>query len=128
MTGGNPPFYSRLKFNRGGLIPAIIQDDASQEVLMMAWMNAESLKLTLKTGYTWFFSRSRQKLWNKGETSGHTQKVRDILFDCDGDTLLIKVAQKGVACHEGYYSCFHYRVSEANDVIKLENKERDTIE
>ncbi|MGI6066719.1 MAG: imidazole glycerol phosphate synthase subunit HisF [Bacillota bacterium] len=123
-----PSFFRQLKFNQEGLIPAIIQDDVSKEVLMMAWMNMASLKLTRKTGYTWFYSRSRQKLWHKGETSGNTQKVQKIFFDCDGDTLLIKVAQKGVACHEGYYSCFHYKVNEANDVIKLENKERDTIE
>lgn len=99
-----------LKFNSDGLIPAIIQDATSSEVLMMAWMNKESVELTLNTGFTWFYSRSRNKLWKKGETSGHLQAVEAVYYDCDGDTLLIKVDQTGVACHEGYYTCFHYKV------------------
>ena len=83
-------FYEKLKFNADGLVPAIIQDAASGEVLMMAWMNRASLEKTVETGKTWFWSRSRQKYWMKGESSGHTQTVKDIRFDCDGDTLLIR--------------------------------------
>src|SRR5512140_2107312 len=100
-------FYERLKYNSDGLIPAIIQDQASGRVLMMAWMNEASLEKTLETGKTHFWSRSRKKFWMKGESSGHTQEVKDIAFDCDGDTLLIQVEQLGAACHEGYRSCFY---------------------
>ncbi len=99
-------FIQNLKFNSEGLIPAIIQDHASRRVLMMAWMNRESLEKTVETGKTVFWSRSRKKFWIKGETSGHVQIVKDIAFDCDGDTLLILVEQTGAACHEGYQSCF----------------------
>jgi phosphoribosyl-AMP cyclohydrolase len=95
-----------LKYNNDGLIPAIIQDIESKEVLMMAYMNVESLKKTLETGLTWFWSRSRSKFWQKGESSGHIQEVQSIHYDCDADTLLIKVKQTGVACHTGNYSCF----------------------
>jgi phosphoribosyl-AMP cyclohydrolase len=98
--------YDQLKFNADGLIPAIIQEHSTGRVLMMAWMNRTSLESTIATGKTHFWSRSRQKFWIKGETSGHTQAVKDIAFDCDGDTLLIQVEQTGVACHEGYKSCF----------------------
>ena len=99
-------FYDNLKFTDDGLIPAIIQESATGRVLMMAWMNRESLEKTLVTGRTHFWSRSRKKFWMKGEESGHTQTVKDIAFDCDGDVLLIKVEQNGAACHEGYKSCF----------------------
>lgn len=95
-----------IKFDEKGLIPAIIQDQSGQ-VLMMAYMNRESLTKTRETGRTWFYSRSRQKLWMKGEDSGHIQEVQEILYDCDQDTLLIKVEQTGVACHTGHYSCFY---------------------
>jgi phosphoribosyl-AMP cyclohydrolase len=95
-----------LKFDSAGLIPAIIQDFATGQVLMMAWMNRDSLQKTVQTGKTHFFSRSRNKLWLKGETSGHVQHVKSIAMDCDQDVLLIKVEQVGAACHEGYYSCF----------------------
>ncbi|EGO65455.1 bifunctional phosphoribosyl-AMP cyclohydrolase/phosphoribosyl-ATP diphosphatase HisIE [Acetonema longum] len=95
-----------LKFDANGLMPAVIQDAHTGAVLMLAYMNQESLEKTIATGLTWFYSRSRQRLWNKGETSGHIQKVREIYFDCDADTLLVKVEQVGVACHEGSYSCF----------------------
>ena len=98
--------YDHLKFNAEGLIPAIIQDATNGRVLMMAWMNRASLEKTIETGKTWFWSRSRQKYWMKGESSGHTQAVKDVAFDCDGDTLLIQVEQIGAACHEGYRSCF----------------------
>src|SRR6202158_5339028 len=100
-------FIDNLKFNDAdGLIPAIIQEKSTGRVLMMAWMNRASLESTIATGKTHFWSRSRQKFWMKGETSGHTQAVKDIAFDCDGDTLLIQVEQIGAACHEGYQSCF----------------------
>jgi len=96
-----------IKFDEKGLVPAIIQDYQSGQVLMMAYMNAESLDKTMSTGKTWFYSRSRQSLWMKGETSGHIQAVKEILYDCDEDTLLIKVEQTGAACHTGHYSCFY---------------------
>ena len=96
----------RVKFDVNGLVPAIIQDADSKEVLMLAYMNREAVRLTLQTGTTHFFSRSRNKQWLKGETSGHIQEVRAVYFDCDNDTLLVEVKQKGGACHTGYYSCF----------------------
>jgi len=97
---------SNLKFDSNGLIPAIVQDAATGEVLMMAWMNRDSLDKTIQSGQTHFFSRSRNKLWLKGESSGHVQNVKSIATDCDQDVLLVKVEQVGAACHEGYYSCF----------------------
>ena len=99
-------FYDKLKFNEDGLVPAIIQEAGSGRVLMMAWMNRASIESTIQTGRTHFWSRSRKKYWMKGEESGHTQTVRDLAFDCDGDTLLIQVEQVGAACHEGFKSCF----------------------
>ena len=96
-----------LKFDPNGLIPAVIQDAASQAVLMVAWMNAESLQKTLASGETWFWSRSRQELWHKGGTSGNIQKVSEIRYDCDADTLLVLVQPAGPACHTGEYSCFY---------------------
>jgi len=104
-------FYTQLKFDAEGLIPAIIQDQSTGRVLMMAWMNRESLANTIVSGKTHFWSRSRKQFWMKGETSGHTQTVRDIAFDCDGDTLLIQVEQIGAACHEGFRSCFFRSVT-----------------
>ncbi len=95
-----------VKFDEKGLVPAIVQDAEDDRVLMLAYMNRESLEKTLETGRTWFFSRSRGKLWNKGETSGHFQDVREVLVDCDADALLIKVNQTGPACHTGNRSCF----------------------
>jgi phosphoribosyl-AMP cyclohydrolase len=96
-----------LKYDEKGLIPAIVQDAESREVLMMAYMNAESLAKTVESGFTHFWSRSRGKFWKKGETSGHVQEVREVLYDCDRDTLLIKVIQRGPgACHTGHRSCF----------------------
>jgi phosphoribosyl-AMP cyclohydrolase len=99
-----------LKFDANGLIPVVVQDSKTNTVLMVAYMNQVALERTLVTKETWFWSRSRRQLWHKGETSGHLQKVKEILFDCDHDTLLVKVEQTGVACHEGYFSCFHYRL------------------
>jgi len=96
----------KLKYDDKGLIPAIVQDYRSKEVLMLGYMNEASLKKTLKVGKTCFFSRSRQKFWVKGETSGHVQIVKKITYDCDKDTLLIQVLQRGGACHTGYRTCF----------------------
>ncbi|MBI4024522.1 MAG: phosphoribosyl-AMP cyclohydrolase [Verrucomicrobia bacterium] len=112
----NETFLEKLQFNAHGLIPAIIQERGTGAVLMMAWMNRQSLLKTIETKRTYFWSRSRQKFWMKGETSGHVQKVARIAFDCDGDTLLIEVEQIGAACHEGYKSCFFRDVSLEGDV------------
>jgi len=102
----------QLVFNKDGLIPAIIQDSKTGKVLMLAYMNRESLQKTLDTGETWFYSRSRQELWHKGATSGHIQKIQKIYYDCDGDTLLLLVEQVGgIACHEEVESCFHYELA-----------------
>jgi len=96
-----------LRFDAHGLIPAVAQDAETGRVLMVAWMNREAFERTLATGYAHYWSRSRKTLWKKGETSGHTQEVVDILLDCDGDTLLLKVRQTGPACHTNRPSCFH---------------------
>ena len=101
---------SELKFDAQGLIPAVIQDDANGEMLMVAWMNADSLADTIRTGKTHFWSRSRKKYWMKGESSGHTQSVVSISTDCDRDVLLIRVNQIGGACHTGYRSCFSWHL------------------
>ncbi|MDI6711888.1 MAG: phosphoribosyl-AMP cyclohydrolase [Anaerosomatales bacterium] len=95
-----------LKFDERGLIPAVVQQHDTGEVLMVAWMDAEALRRTIETGTTWFWSRSRQEHWNKGATSGNVQHVKEIRYDCDGDTLLVLVEQVGVACHTGARSCF----------------------
>lgn len=99
-----------LKYDANGLIPAIVQDHQSGRVLMLAWMNRESLTKTLALGEMVYWSRSRQELWHKGATSGHTQKVVSLSFDCDQDCLLARVEQIGAACHEGYRSCFYRSV------------------
>ena len=101
---------SNIKFDSSGLIPAIVQDADTLEVLMLAYMNAESLRLTVETGETWFWSRSRRELWHKGATSGNIQSVVDIRVDCDEDTLLILVHPAGAACHTGERSCFYRTV------------------
>ncbi|MGX1402061.1 phosphoribosyl-ATP pyrophosphohydrolase/phosphoribosyl-AMP cyclohydrolase [Bradyrhizobium japonicum] len=101
-----------IKFDEKGLVPAIIQDAETLEVLTLAYMNKESLEKTLETGETWFFSRSRQELWHKGETSGNTQQVVSMNYDCDQDALLVKVNPKGPACHTGAVSCFSQDVTE----------------
>lgn len=106
-----------LKFNEQGLIPAIVQDWITGKVLMLAYMDQESLMRTLTTGETWFFSRSRQSLWHKGETSGHIQHVKAITYDCDADALLVEVEQDGVACHTGKESCFHNRLHASPDYV-----------
>ena len=97
----------RVKFESNGLVPAIVQDADSNEVLMLAYMNVESLRLTLETGETWFWSRSRGELWHKGATSGNIQKVVEVCVDCDEDTLLIRVHPAGPACHTGNPTCFY---------------------
>jgi phosphoribosyl-AMP cyclohydrolase len=107
-----------LKYDDKGLIPAVIQDWQNGQILMVAYMNAESLKKTVETRLTWFWSRSRRKFWQKGETSGHIQRVKDILYDCDQDTLLIKVEQTGPACHTGEQSCFFRSFLDKKGVVK----------
>lgn len=101
----------KLDFKKGkGLIPVVVQDAESSEVLMLAYANEEALKKTLSTGYAHYWSRSRKKLWMKGETSGHTQKIKQVMTDCDYDTLLYVVEQQGPACHTGKYTCFHNKL------------------
>ena len=109
----------KIKFNQEGLIPAVVQDAFTNEVLMLAYMNQDSLQQTLATGKTCFWSRSRQQLWTKGETSGHYQLVKEIFLDCDGDTLLIKVEQvDDTACHTGERSCFHHSLDSQGQLHK----------
>jgi phosphoribosyl-AMP cyclohydrolase len=105
-------FLDELKFNADGLLPAIIQEQSTGRVLMLAWMNRTAVERTIELGKTVFWSRSRQKYWIKGESSGHVQIVKSVAFDCDGDTLLIQVEQTGAACHEGYKSCFYRAVED----------------
>lgn len=116
-----------LKFDEQGLITAVVQDDATSEVLMVAYMNAESLAQTMRTGQTWFWSRSRQELWHKGATSGHTQQVVDIRLDCDGDALLVRVNPNGPACHTGERTCF-YRGADNPETLVETGKKISTIQ
>jgi phosphoribosyl-AMP cyclohydrolase / phosphoribosyl-ATP pyrophosphohydrolase len=109
-------FIKNIKFDEKGLVPAVVQDAETGAVLMMAYMNEESLLKTVESKQTWFFSRSRNELWNKGATSGNTQEVLEMSYDCDGDTILVKVVQNGVACHTGEYSCFF------NSILESEKK------
>jgi phosphoribosyl-AMP cyclohydrolase len=104
---------SEIKFNAEGLIPAIVQDAENNEVLMMAYMNEESLNLTLEKGETYFWSRSRGELWHKGETSGNVQRVVEVRVDCDADTLLIRVHPAGPACHTGNQTCFYRNINKS---------------
>lgn len=112
---GAGPEYAALaetiRWNEAGLVPVIVQDAASKDVLMLAYMNKEALKLTLDSGESWFWSRSRSELWHKGATSGHVQQVRSLHYDCDADTLLLKVIPAGPACHNGTYTCFEHTVA-----------------
>lgn len=104
-----------IKFDSKGLVPAIVQEADTGEVLMLAYMNAESIKMTLESGYTHFWSRSRQEYWKKGATSGSLQEVRELLYDCDGDTLLVRVKQQGSgACHTGERTCFFRKLEQAD--------------
>lgn len=100
-----------VKFDGNGLVPCVVQQEGTGEVLMVAWMNPESLALTIKTGTTWFWSRSRQELWNKGATSGNMQQVKHLLVDCDADTLVAVVDSPGPACHTGHRSCFFREIN-----------------
>ncbi|MGN7309535.1 bifunctional phosphoribosyl-AMP cyclohydrolase/phosphoribosyl-ATP diphosphatase HisIE [Alkalicoccobacillus gibsonii] len=120
-----------IQFDDKGLVPAIVQDAASKEVLTLAYMNQESLKKSIETRETWFYSRSRQELWHKGETSGNTQKIQDIRYDCDQDALLVLVTPEGPACHKGTYTCFsssldnqEVAVNETDSVAILSELER----
>ena len=106
-----------LKYDSSGLIPAVVQDDANGEVLMVGYMNKEALEATIATGRVTFWSRSRQKFWIKGETSGHFQYVKSLFVDCDQDCLLVRVEQVGAACHEGYRTCFFRQISEDGDTL-----------
>ncbi len=100
-----------IKFDANGLVPTIVQEADTGEVMMMAYMNADSIQMTLESGYTHFWSRSRQEFWKKGETSGSTQEVKELLYDCDGDTLLVRVKQNGSgACHTGERTCFYRKL------------------
>ena len=118
------PVLAALKFNEDGLVPAIAQQHDSGEVLMMAWMNAESVRETLATGQVCYFSRSRGKLWRKGETSGQTQHLKELRVDCDGDTLLLLVDQHGVACHTGRRNCF-FRAMRHGELVEIAAPEID---
>lgn len=110
-----PPPLEALRWNDDGLLPAIVQDAETAEVLMLAWMDRESLARTLASGETHFYSRSRRKLWHKGATSGHTQQVVQLRVDCDSDVLLLTVRQTGGACHAGYRSCFFREWTQAGE-------------
>ncbi len=112
---------NEIKFDGNGLVPVIVQDYKNNEVLMVAYMNEESLKTTLETGITHFWSRSRQEFWKKGESSGHIQEVKEVLVDCDQDALVMKVDQKVAACHAGYRSCF-YRKVDGEDLVVFQDK------
>jgi len=115
--------WEEIKFDKEGLVPAIIQDNNTLEVLMVAYMNKEALMLSLDTGKTHFWSRSRQKIWMKGETSGNVQEIVDISLDCDGDAILIKVKQTKAACHTGHKSCF-YRQIDKKDLTFQETSDK----
>lgn len=116
MSSSSPFLIDDLKWNEQGLIPAIAQDSSSGKVLMVAWMNKEALELTLKEGNAIYWSRSRQKLWRKGETSGHEQKLIELKIDCDDDVILMSVEQKGgIACHTGRESCFYRKYQKSAD-------------
>ncbi len=120
-------FYDKLKWNKDGLIPVITQDATTEEVLMLAYMNKDSLRKSIETGEVVYFSRSRNELWHKGETSGHFQNIKSMSYDCDGDTILIKVDQIGAACHEGDKSCFHYDLKSLLDDGSKVKLERDAM-
>jgi len=126
--GSNPPeiesesSYSGPSFDRGsdGLIPAIAQDATSKQILMVAWMNTEAFEETVATGFATYYSRSRKRLWRKGEESGHRQEVVGIYLDCDKDTILLHVNQIGAACHEGYASCFFRKFEQGKLIVIAE--------
>ncbi len=111
-------FLEQLKFDKDGLIPAIIQDAESGQILMLGYMNREAVEKSLQTGKAHFWSRSRKRLWMKGETSGHVQAIQEAYFDCDKDALLFKVKQTTAACHTGHYSCFFHKITDDYDIIE----------
>ncbi|AIE61302.1 bifunctional phosphoribosyl-AMP cyclohydrolase/phosphoribosyl-ATP diphosphatase HisIE [Bacillus methanolicus] len=108
-----------IKFDEKGLVPAIVQDASTKEVLTLAYMNRESLRKTMETGETWFYSRSRQKLWHKGETSGNTQKIVELKYDCDQDAILVLVQPAGPACHTGSVSCFTESFYKSEEIVEV---------
>ncbi len=110
----------KIDWQKQELLPVIVQDASTSEVLMMAYMNQEALELSLRTKFAHYFSRSKQRIWKKGESSGHTQKIEEFLLDCDNDTLLLKVEQNGVACHTGRKSCFFTRLDSGEEVYEQE--------
>lgn len=118
MTEHNQDIMKQIRYDGRGLVPAIVQDEETRQVLMLAYMNEEALRKTLTTGTTWFYSRSRQSMWNKGETSGHFQYVKKVSYDCDCDAILVIARQVGAACHTGNFTCF-YR--------DFEQEEQETI-
>lgn len=123
-------WVEKLKFNNQDLIPAIAQDYRDGTVLMMAWMNSESIEKTLSTGEAHYWSRSRSQLWHKGATSGHIQKVKELFYDCDGDTILLKVEQIGdIACHTGARSCFFnvVQIYKKNSEVRSQNSELNSV-
>lgn len=117
MTNSVVASFADLHWDERGLIPAVVQDATTEQVLMVAWMNAEALRLTLATGETHFWSRSRGELWHKGATSGNTQAVTGVYVDCDGDTLLVQVQPAGPACHTGAVSCFFRRLDKGRPQV-----------
>ncbi|RXZ78726.1 bifunctional phosphoribosyl-AMP cyclohydrolase/phosphoribosyl-ATP diphosphatase HisIE [Paenibacillaceae bacterium] len=129
MSEQSQAWQEQIRWNSQGLIPAVVQDAITKEVLMLAYMNQESLQKSLESGETWYWSRSRNELWHKGATSGHTQKIHSISYDCDGDTLLVRVAQQGAACHTGRYTCFFNEIPVKDGVqsTQVENERFDML-
>ena len=119
-------FLDQVKFDEKGLVAAIVQDAATSELLMFAWMNREALEETVRTGKAVYYSRSRKKIWRKGESSGHFQMVKELRIDCDQDAILIKVEQEGGACHTGYYSCFYRRLEKDGRLVEVGQKVFDS--
>ncbi|MGD6804967.1 bifunctional phosphoribosyl-AMP cyclohydrolase/phosphoribosyl-ATP diphosphatase HisIE [Rossellomorea aquimaris] len=116
-----------IKFDENGLVPAIVQDASTKKVLTLAYMNAESLRLSIEKGETWFYSRSRQELWHKGETSGNTQRIIEMKYDCDQDAVLVEVEPKGPACHKGSESCFEESIYRAENGTSKAGSEGSSI-
>lgn len=125
MSGRWDKVLAAIRFNADGLVPAIAQSATDGDILMMAWMNRDAVVETLETGRVCYWSRSRGKLWRKGESSGQVQTLRKMLIDCDGDTLLLQVDQAGVACHTGRRSCFYNAVGESGDIEVISQPEID---
>lgn len=116
------PFLEEVSFDAEGLVPAITQDARSNRVLMLGYQNRDAIERTVVTGEMHYFSRSRGRLWKKGESSGHVQRVREVFLDCDGDALLYKVAQERASCHKGYFSCFFRKVDEKGEPVVAEER------